>query len=299
VSRAPQGQRRTRPTAAAVLRDEAALARLAFDAARRAVTIHGDSFCHHTGRAVSVQRKASAIDLVTEVDRAAEKAILAVLRESDVAVVTEEGSGDALRGSPEAVFYVDPLDGTTNYANGHPFFCVSIALVVKGEPRVGVVWAQQLSVVWYGTRERAVRLDTARFEERPLAASRHRQIEAVLLGTGFPYDRRTSSDDNLAAHNALMKRAQGVMRCGSAAIDMCLVADGTYGGYWERKLKPWDLAAGAALVRAAGGRVTDPWGGTFRVESGDVVASNGLVHDELLGVLAPHLPRRAARARSK
>jgi myo-inositol-1(or 4)-monophosphatase len=277
------------PDETTIARDETALLRLAFDAANAAVRVHAASFSHAKGQRLVVQKKASAIDLVTAVDRDAERAVLEVLRASDVPIIAEEGAG-AIGLVPGAVWYVDPLDGTTNYANGHPFFCVSIGLVVDGVPRLGVVWAWALSTVWRGTSSRATRHDTLGRGEHAIEVSPIETLDEVLVATGFPYDRRTSADDNLAAHNAMMKRAQGVMRCGSAAIDLCLVADGTYGGYWERKLKPWDYAAGAAFVVAAGGTITDPWGRPFRVEYGDVLASNGRIHDELRIGLEPHLP---------
>ncbi|MEO7094359.1 MAG: inositol monophosphatase family protein [Polyangiales bacterium] len=283
------------PDDAALVRDEAALLRLAFDAATKAVRVHAAGFSHAKGERLVVQKKASAIDLVTAVDRDAERAIVDVLRASDVPIIAEEAAG-ALGLVEGPVWYVDPLDGTTNYANGHPFFCVSIGLAVDGIPRLGVVWAWAISTVWRGTRTEATRHDTLGRGEHAIVVSPVDTLGEVLVATGFPYDRRTSSDDNLAAHNALMKRTQGVMRCGSAAIDLCLVADGTYGGYWERKLKPWDYAAGAAFVVAAGGTITDPWGRPFRVEHGDALASNGLVHDELRTALEPHLPPPPPRA---
>jgi len=277
------------PDARAIDREEAALAKLAFDAAQKAVFVHAASYSHAVGQRLAIEKKSTSIDLVTAVDRDAEKAVIDVLRASDVPIVAEEGG---LVGTPGqgAVWYVDPLDGTTNYAHGHPMFCVSIGLVVDGVPRLGVVWAWALSVVWHGTATRAIRLDTASWKEQPVRVSPVETLSESLLVTGFPVDRRTSDDDNLAPFGAAMKRAHGVLRCGSAAIDLCMVADGTYEAYWERKLRPWDLAAGGAMVLAAGGRLTDPWGRPFRVEPGAVLASNGRVHDELRGVLAPHLP---------
>jgi myo-inositol-1(or 4)-monophosphatase len=270
---------------------------IALEAAEAGARVLVDGSRHVRGEAPAVEKKASAIDLVTETDRASEAAVVDVLRRraaGRAAIVAEEGGGDAGAGRP--VFYVDPLDGTTNYAHGHPFCCVSVGLVVAGVARVGVVHAPFLGVVWSGTRTRAVRRDLVRGLERELRVSTIDDVSEALLATGFPYDRRTSGDDNLAPHNAAMKRAQGVMRCGAAAIDLALVADGTYDAFWERKLKPWDLAGAAPLLAAAGGRITDPWGRPFRIEEGVLLASNGRVHDEMVRLLAPNLPTPPRRS---
>lgn len=270
--------------------DLPALLALARDAAAAGAAVIEANARHLTGRRVDFARKGSDIDLVTEVDRGSEAAIVSKLRGSGIAVVAEEGGGERGEG---AVFYVDPLDGTTNYAHGHPFCSVSIGLIAQGQPVLGVVHAPMLGVVWFGGPELGVvRRDLFRGVEHPARVSEVEALDDALGATGFPYDRKVSDDDNVAAFRALTKRTHGVMRCGSAALDLALVADGTYDVYWERKLKPWDLAAGAALVLAAGGRVTDPWGAPFIAESGTVAASNGVVHDALLAALAPHQPAK-------
>ena len=157
---------------------------------------------------------------------------------------------------------------------------------------LGVVVAPSLGLEWYGYLpatgpRRAVRAawGSANVEE-PCIVSPTSRFEDSLLATGFPYDRATSTDNNFDAFVAIKRKCQAVRRCGSAAIDLCLVADGTYEGYWERKLQPWDIAAGIALVRAAGGRVSEYDGGEGCLTSGHVVATNGLIHDALLGHLA-------------
>jgi myo-inositol-1(or 4)-monophosphatase len=242
---------------------------------------------HVTGERVAFDLKGTSIDLVTHVDRASEDAVLAVLKRAGIPVVAEESGGTP----GETVFYVDPVDGTTNYAHGHPFSCVSIGLAERGTPVLGVVHAPMLGVIWSGGPSLgATRRDLFRGIERPLRVSPNDALRAALGVTGFPIDRHTSSDDNLAAFGAMSKRAQGILRCGSAAIDLAMVADGTYDLYWERKLKPWDVTAGAALVLAAGGKVTDPWGRALVVEHGTVAATNGLLHDALLEAIAPHQP---------
>ena len=244
---------------------------------------------HLTGRRLAFADKSSPIDLLTEVDGESERAVLSVLENAGVPVVAEEGG--RVSGAGDAVFYVDPLDGTTNYAHGHPFHAVSIGLLVDGVPELGVVHAPMLGTVWSGGRRLgATRKDLFRGHEHPLAVSDVASLGAGLCATGFPIDRRTSSDDNLSAFGAMTKQTHGVLRCGSAALDLALVADGTFDGYWERKLGPWDIAAGAALVLAAGGRISDPWGRPFAVETGTIVATNGRVHDALLSAIAPHQP---------
>ncbi|MGZ3454027.1 MAG: inositol monophosphatase family protein [Polyangiales bacterium] len=257
------------------------------EAAAAGAAVMEKNALHVTGERVAFDLKGTSIDLVTEVDRASEAAVLAVLKRAGIPVVAEEGGGVG----GETVFYVDPVDGTTNYAHGHPFACVSIGLVEAGVPVLGVVHAPMLGVLWSGGPSLgATRRDLFRGLERPLAVSRNGTLRTALGATGFPIDRHTSSDDNLAAFGAMSKRAQGVLRCGSAAIDLAMVADGTFDLYWERKLRAWDVAAGAALVLAAGGKVTDPWGRPLVVTSGTVAATNGLLHDALLEVIAPHQP---------
>ena len=240
-----------------------------------------------------------AVDLVTSFDRDSEDLLRRRLGEAlPFAIVGEEHGGAAER----VAFYVDPVDGTTNFVHGHPFWCVSIGLVIAGQPVLGVVIAPPLGVEWYGwvaasgerlavrrSAENAIAFEEharLRIVEEACAVSTTASLEDALLATGFPYDRRTSPDNNFDAFVAIKKQCQAVRRCGSAALDLCLVADGTYEGYWERKLRPWDIAAGIALVRAAGGKVTDFEAGSACIESGHVIATNGAIHDALTSELA-------------
>lgn len=270
------------------LEDILAVAR---DAAREAAALVQAGFRKRALRA-KVEHK-GAVDLVTSYDRDSERLLRERLDPLAVPFVGEELGGTR---SPEGMaLFVDPLDGTTNFVHGHPFWCVSIGLVDGEEPILGVVVAPALGSEWWGyVADDGTRVAVRRTHgiEEPCVVSPADRLDDAMLATGFPYDRRTSPDNNFDAFVAIKKRCQAVRRCGSAALDLCLVADGTYEGYWERKLKPWDIAGGAAIARAAGGRVTDFQGGGSFVTTGHVVATNALIHDELLAALANVAPRR-------
>jgi myo-inositol-1(or 4)-monophosphatase len=235
---------------------------------------------------LEVEHKARRSDLVTRFDREAERIVLARLERTGLAVVGEEYGGESPRGRP--TFFVDPLDGTTNFVHGHPFFAVSIGLVVPAGvdgaevPVVGVVAAPALGLVFAGAAAvDGEPLAPASRSGAPCRVSATTDLEDGLFATGFPYDRATNTDNNFAAFVAVKRRCRGVRRCGSAALDLCLVADGTYDGYWEKRLNPWDLAGGAARVRAAGGAVSSLGGGAVDVRDGSVLATNGRVHERL------------------
>jgi myo-inositol-1(or 4)-monophosphatase len=253
--------------------DGAALLRLATEAARSAAALAATGWrrnplAEHKGR----------IDLVTHFDRDSEALLRERLgRATSFPFVGEEQGGERARGDGEPTWFVDPLDGTTNFVHGHPFWCVSVGLLVGRAPLLGVVVAPSLGVEWSGlVGESATR------NGEPCRVSDVSVLDDALLATGFPYDRHTSADNNFDSFVAIKQKCQAVRRCGSAAIDMCLVADGTYDGYWERKLNAWDLAAGSALVLAAGGRLTDYDGHEADVRTGHVVATNGRIHDVLV-----------------
>ncbi len=223
--------------------------------------------------------KKGAIDLVTEYDRRAEARIRAQLLAAfpDHRIVGEEGPEE---GVGERVWYVDPIDGTTNFAHGHPFFAISLALYEGPEPLVGVVSAPALGVTWWAAKGAGAHRNGER-----CAVSANERLEDCLCATGFPYDQWTSAEDNLREHGAFLRASQGVRRCGAAALDLCLVADGSYDVYWEQKLKPWDVAAGALMVLEAGGRITDYDGSRADVRRGRFLATNGRVHAEALAKL--------------
>jgi myo-inositol-1(or 4)-monophosphatase len=259
-----------------------AILQIALQAARDAARIVFAGWRKHP-----VAEHKSVIDLVTSYDRDSERFLRDRLStETPFAIVGEEEGGVKAQGERAPTWYVDPIDGTTNFVHGHPFFCVSIGLLIGTRPLLGAVVAPALATEWTG----GVGMHAKRSGD-PCVVSQVTGFDDALLATGFPYDRRSSDDNNFDAFVAIKKRVQAVRRCGSAALDLCLVADGTYDGYWERKLKCWDLAAGAAIVHAAGGRVTT-FDGDEDVTSGHVVATNGRIHDALLAEL------RAVRRRA-
>jgi myo-inositol-1(or 4)-monophosphatase len=231
-------------------------------------------------RPMRVTHKGS-IDLVTEFDHASERLIRERLAAEapETAVVAEEGGGTI---GSELTWFADPIDGTTNYVHGHPFWCVSIGLMAHGVCVAGAVVAPALDTWWMG----ALGATSLRNGEE-CRVSEVAVLDDALLATGFPYDRKTSPDNNFNAFIELKKQAQGVRRCGSAALDLCFVADGTYDGYWERKLRPWDLVAGSCVVNGAGGNITDLRGGPPDVSQGNLVVTNGHLHGALLAALAP------------
>lgn len=234
-----------------------------------------------------------AVDLVTETDRQAEACIVRRLREAfpEHRIIAEESaSGDRLepprRGLP--VWYVDPLDGTTNFAHGFPQVAVSIALGDGPELLVGVVYDPLRDEMFTATQGRGAFLNG-----KGIRVSRTASIADALVATGFPYDRRAWADYYLGFVERVMRSAQGVRRLGAAALDLCWVACGRLDAFWEWKLQPWDVAAGTVIVREAGGRVTDFTGGPFDLFSDQILASNGRVHEAMVEILQAGLAARA------
>ncbi len=222
----------------------------------------------------------SRADLVTNVDLASEQLLVAALRERfpDHAIVAEEGGGQ-WEGA-RYVWLIDPLDGTTNYAHGYPVFSVTLALLDQGELALGIVYDPLRDECFTAERGKGVWLNG-----RQLRVTGTDQIRESLLSTGFPYHRFTSPDTNIAQFAAMIMRCQGIVRSGSAALDFAYVAAGRNDGHWELGLKPWDSAAGALLVREAGGQVTDWNGDDYDPWNNRVVATNGLIHPDILDVL--------------
>ena len=221
------------------------------------------------------------VDLVTEVDRDAEHIILKVLNDafSKDTIVAEEGGGGV--GSSSRTWYIDPLDGTTNFAHGLPHFCVSIGLVSGETPVLGVIYEPVRNLMFTANGQ-----GTAAMNNRPISVSATKQLGQSLLATGFPYDRRTSLDNNMPQASALLRQCQGLRRAGAAALDLAYVACGWLDGYWEDKLHPWDMTAGCAIVEGAGGRVSRFDESDIVVTTRQCLATNGLIHSALSRALA-------------
>ena len=253
--------------------------------AREAAELGGAELMRHYGRLASIQSKGRGGDLVTNADLAAEKVVLDVLAATtpDIAVLAEEsgaaGEQDGLR------WCVDPLDGTTNFAHGYPFFATSIGLTFRQTPVLGAIAVPFLGEVYWGAPGIGVFCN-----EQAITVSSCQQLEDSLLVTGFAYDRHTRLDNNYAEFCWLTHRTRGVRRGGAAAVDLAFVAAGRQDGYWERGLSPWDLAAGVALVEIAGGRISGYQGEAFQLNTGRVVAAGPQLHPAILDVLAQVTP---------
>ena len=220
------------------------------------------------------------INIVTELDVAAEKLIVSRILEAfpTHSVLAEENHPDAAR--TRFTWIIDPLDGTTNYAHGLPFFCVSIGLEIDGQVEWGVVYNPNLEEVFTARRGQGAFLNQERIQ-----VSKVSPLGASLLATGFPYDIRTSEQNNLSYFRAFALTAQAVRRVGSAALDLCYVGCGRFDGFWELKLNPWDCAAGCLVVQEGGGRVSDFSGQPGSIYGGEFVASNGIIHDQMIAVI--------------
>lgn len=240
-----------------------------------------------------VEHKSSAVDWVTEYDRASEELIVSRLTAAypDHGIIGEEGSR---RESQDGyAWYIDPLDGTSNYAHNFPVFSVSIALYQEGAPLVGVVFDPLRDELFTAVQAQGAFLTRAGKVQR-LQVSQVADLAAGLIATGFPYDSHTSPHNNITELGAFLRRAQGIRRAGSAALDMAYVAAGRLDGYWEFKLRAWDMAAARLVVEEAGGVFTQPDGRPIEMqEILAVVANNGRIHAEMLEVLAQAATQRS------
>lgn len=219
-------------------------------------------------------------DFVSEVDEAAEEAIIRVLREAypDHAIVAEESGASAMKS--DYVWVIDPLDGTTNFLHGFPQYCISIALTHKGKPTQAVVFDPNRSELFTASKGVGAYLN-----DRRIRVSRTDKLEDALMGTGFPFREVGHLDDYLRMFRNVTMATSGIRRPGAAALDLAWVACGRIDGFWEIGLSPWDMAAGALLVREAGGLIGDLDGNEGYLESGRVVATNSKLFAAMLQLL--------------
>jgi len=219
-------------------------------------------------------------NVVTAADRASEAMIKARLAEErpDDGLLAEEGTHVVPRN--KRLWVVDPLDGTNNFAHGFWVYCISIALVENDRVVLGVVHAPELKQTFQAAPEGGAKLNG-----EAIQVSRIDRLERAICATGFPYDKRTRARNNLAESARVTLEVQGVRRVGAAALDLCWVAAGRWDGYWELTLNPWDVAAGTLICREAGGTVTGIDGQPYDIYQPAIVATNGLLHNELIALL--------------
>ena len=266
-----------------MLKDEIAVARLA---ALEAGKVLSGLF----GKIRRITKK-GVIDLVTEADVQAEKAVLDILKHHfpEDGILTEEAGTH--QKNAKRVWIVDPLDGTTNFAHTFPVYAVSIALEINGETVLGVVHDPSRQESF-----EAVKGSGAFLNRRPINVSKVIAFQDALLATGFPYYVHQRPQRVFVLLEQMLPLVQGVRRGGSAALDLCYVAAGRLDGLWEEGLKPWDTAAGAVVVQEAGGRLTDYDGRDYTPRLGTIVASNGSLHERMLTELQSAASSVAQRA---
>jgi myo-inositol-1(or 4)-monophosphatase len=224
--------------------------------------------------------KKGQVNLVTDVDRQSEELLKRIILSEfpDHGFKAEEGTETG--SDSEYLWLVDPLDATTNYAHGFPIYCVAIALLKDGEIITGCIYNPNLDECFTAERGKGAFLNGDR-----IVVSKTENLDDSLLATGFPYDIRESDDNNLKEFAAFATSARAVRRAGSAALDAAYVACGRFDGFWEFKLAPWDIAAGILLIKEAGGKVSSWTGEECDFFKGEILASNGLVHTQMLDVL--------------
>lgn len=245
--------------------------------------ISGNILMSHFNSELTVESKddrVGGIDIVTNADKSSEKAIISEIRRKfpEHDILAEE-TQEQLKGAPW-LWVIDPLDGTVNFAHDYPHFAVSIALLEHGKIVAGVV-CDPLK----GETYLAVRGEGSFLNGRRLRVSRADTLNRSIVGTGFPYDKAFTADNNLTEFSRVLPKVQGMRRLGSAALDLAYVACGRLDGFWELKLKPWDIAAGILLVEESGGLVTDRYGEVMELDSPSILATNGLIHSDMIGAL--------------
>jgi myo-inositol-1(or 4)-monophosphatase len=247
------------------------------DIATEAVLSAGAILLENWGKLETIEEKGRSGDLVTNVDKQAEAAILTILKRHfpEHGILAEE-SGHLGPVDNPYLWAIDPLDGTTNYAHGYPLSVVSVGLMIEGIPQVGAIYNPFRNELFRGIKGGGATLNRC-----PIRVSQTNQLSQSLLVTGFAYDRRETKDNNYAEFCYLTHLTQGVRRSGSAALDLTDVACGRLDGYWERGIKPWDVVAGIVILEEAGGKVTAYDQSPLVIESGRILATNGTIHNSL------------------
>jgi myo-inositol-1(or 4)-monophosphatase len=232
------------------------------------------------GKQHSIVYKTNELNLVTETDKASEKLITDFIRKKypSHGIVAEEGS--EFNKSAEYLWVIDPLDGTTNFAHGLPIFSVSIGLQKNGETIAGVVYDVMRDVIY------SAEIGSGSFKNgRKINVSNNKDLGLSVLVTGFPYNVKDNPDKCYERFIAYLKEARAIRRLGSAAIDFCYVASGVFDGFWEVSLHPWDICAGKLIIEEAGGLVTDFDGNEIDIYSKRILATNCLVHQQMIEVM--------------
>ncbi len=254
----------------------------------------GKILIEELSRPLDLRYKGDEVDLVTQADKRSERLIVERLTKyfPDHAVAAEEGTGHESASASEFRWHVDPLDGTTNFAHGYPCFCVSIALAQRDTLLAAVVFNP-----FYNEFFSAARGEGATFNGKKIHVSRNATLSTSLLCTGFPVRNRKASP-NLQYYGDFTQRSHGVRRDGSAALDLASVAAGRFDGFWEFGLQKWDTAAGVLLIEEAGGKVTDFAGSPYQLGGPVILATNGLIHEEMRAValeISQHVPAASQR----
>lgn len=239
----------------------------------------GEVLRAHFGKITKVEKK-GAIDLVTEADIESEAQIISAIRSvyPDHEILAEESGLN--KGISDLRWFIDPLDGTTNFAHQLPIFTVSIAFAVKDEIVVGIVLNPISGELFTATSDQGAELNG-----RSISVSASPKVSESLLVTGFPYNVMELYDPIIARYGRCLRAARGIRRLGSAALDLCFVACGRFDGFWEQNLKPWDSAAGSIIAREAGAKVTDFSNQPFSVNKQEILATNSHIHTEMLSLL--------------
>jgi myo-inositol-1(or 4)-monophosphatase len=256
------------------------------DFARRLAVTAGEMLKKKQSGRRSIRFKAGAGNLVTDMDRASEEMIVKALRSEfpDHAIVAEEGG--TVGASPHR-WYVDPIDGTTNYAHGFPVWAVTLAYERDGRLEAGVTYAPVLGEIYWGLRGGG-----AFRNGRPIRVSSCRHLEDALLCTGFSYQMKWRRV-NLTYFSRFLMKARAIRRVGAASLDLCWTAAGAFDGFWEMRLGPWDMAAGIVILEEAGARVSDFDGCPVDLRLGDLVGANPRLHARMLALLRRARPGRA------